>query len=98
MMAGLAGTFQILNSIWREARNRQLHDISLMLFCVMMSMTGFCAAATFLNLGYGYYLPGFAGLAIALKAGFRSAFPMPGFAATGKDYRLQTKHGAINRA
>ena len=98
MVAGLAGTFQILNSIWREARERQLHDISLMLFCVMMSMTGFCAAATFLNLGYGYYLPGFAGLAIALKTGFRSAFPTPSLAGRGRGYRSQTQHGTVNRA
>ena len=70
MAAGIAGSFRILNSIWREARDRQLEDVRLMMYCIMISMAGFCAAATFLNLGYGYYLPAFAGLAVALKGAF----------------------------
>jgi len=66
-LAGIGSAFLLLLKTHRQSRDRpECRDISKMALCVIISMAGFCAAIIFLSLAYTFYLPTFAGLAIAI--------------------------------
>lgn len=60
-------TFLLLNRTYRRAKARaDSTDIKDMAFCIMLAMTGFTVAITFLNFTYLFYGPALSGLAISL--------------------------------
>lgn len=74
-LGGIISSFRLLNATYREARRRpNCHDIRVAVFCVMLAMAGFCTAAAFLSLGYSFYLPAMAGLAVVLAKSARQEF------------------------
>jgi hypothetical protein len=66
-IAAIVASFRLLSRVYRQARARSDGgDIRAMAFCLMLSMTGFCAAIVFLSLAYSVYLPVLSGLAVAV--------------------------------
>lgn len=65
-VAGIVATFGLMRRTYIKSRlDPRNHDISAAAFCIMLSLVGFCSAITFLTVGYRFYLPAFAGFAIA---------------------------------
>ena len=74
-VAGIVSTFRLLSATHREARRRpDCEDIRTGVFCVMLGMTGFCTAATFLSLAYNCYLPALGGLAVSISLAAKAEF------------------------
>ncbi|HVW83830.1 MAG TPA: O-antigen ligase family protein [Bryobacteraceae bacterium] len=69
-LAALVSTFIMLNRLLRNARRQQPtpenQTIIIATLCVLLSLTMFSVAITFLSLAYRFYLPAFTGLAIAM--------------------------------
>lgn len=66
---GLVSAWRRLMATYRKARGRQdCADIRTALFCVLVGMSGFCVAATFLNFAYLFYAPALGALAIMISA------------------------------
>lgn len=67
MLGGLVCSWLSLSAVHRKARERiDCQDIQSAAFCALLSMVGFCTAATFLNFAYSMYLPAISGIAIVL--------------------------------
>ena len=67
----VAGVGLTLRQAWRlnrsgKARGDDNPELIAAATCVLLSLTGFCTAATFLNLAYRLYLPSLSGLVIAM--------------------------------
>jgi O-antigen ligase len=74
-IGGIVFAFLLLNSTWRQARQRpDCKDIAAASFHVMLAMVAFCTAIFFLSFAYFFYLPALAGLAIALDRTARAEF------------------------
>jgi len=83
-LAGVFSTLRLLNSTYREARERpECQDIRTAAFCVMLGVIGYCVAAAFLSLGYAAYLPAMGGLAIAIVRAAKQEFQSRAVAAGG---------------
>ena len=67
-VGGVVSAFSLLTRTLREARARGREDLAAGAFYTLVSLVGFITAATFLNLGYAHYTPGFTGFAIAFYA------------------------------
>lgn len=68
-LGGVFSTFLLLQRTRKRIRHRpEFGEISLALFMVSVSLIGFCTAVFFLNFGYFFYLPAFAGLAASMAA------------------------------
>ena len=66
--AGIVWTVILLNRTWARVRHRRdLHDIANAVFCLRVSLVGFCTAIFFVNFAYYFYLPAMAGFAIAIS-------------------------------
>ena len=79
-IAAIIATYRMLNRVYRLAQQHSttpdIQRIKITAFCLVLSLVGFCAASFFLSLAYRFYLPAFAGLAIALaRAVGQSAEP-----------------------
>jgi O-antigen ligase len=85
-LAGILSTFLLVNRVYRQARERpECEDIRTAAFCIMLAMTTYCTAITFLNFAYFFYLPVMSSLAIAVSRAAQdelarrpSASPEPG--------------------
>jgi len=65
----------LLSKTYRKARQRpDCVDIRAAVFSVMLGMTGFCVAITFLNFAYFFYGPALGGLAIAMSSAAEQEF------------------------
>jgi O-antigen ligase len=74
-IGGTLSAFLLLNSTWRQARQRpDCKDIAAASFFAMLAMVAFCTAIFFLSFAYYFYLPALAGLAIALDRTARAEF------------------------
>lgn len=68
-VGGVLSTFLLLQKTWKRVRYRpELREISVAIFLVSTSLVGFSTAIFFLNFGYFFYLPAFAGLAACMAA------------------------------
>ena len=81
-LAAIIATYRMLNRVYRLAQQQSstpgVQRIKVTAFYLLLSLVGFCAASFFLSLAYRFYLPAFAGLAIALTRAVRqSAAPAP---------------------
>jgi len=81
-LAAIIGTYRMLNRLYRLTQQQTstpgVQRITVTAFYLLLSLVGFCAASFFLSLAYRFYLPAFAGLAIALTRAVRqSAAPAP---------------------
>ncbi len=66
--AGVLSTFLLFRKTLRDARKRtDCQDMALLIFCIMLGMTGFITAITFLNFAYYFYLPTLGGLAVGVR-------------------------------
>jgi len=79
-IAAIIGSYRMLNRVHRLEQQHStpgVQQIKTSAFCLLLSLVGFCAASFFLSLAYRFYLPAFAGLAIALtRAVGQSAKPV----------------------
>jgi O-antigen ligase len=67
-VGGVVSTWRRLKATHRKARARpDCADIRTAVFCVMVGMGGFLAAATFLNFAYLFYAPALGALAIVIS-------------------------------
>ena len=74
-LAGIISTFRVLNSAHSQARRRpECSDIRLATFCIMLALSGFCVAITFVNFTYFFYLPAMAGLAVSVSSAANAEF------------------------
>jgi O-antigen ligase len=74
-IAGILSSFRLLGSAYRQARARpDCQDIRSAALCIMLGMAGYCAAITFLNFAYFFYLPAMAGFAIAFSRAAQREF------------------------
>jgi len=64
---GIGSTLLLMFKTYRRARHRpDCQDIRVAIFCIILAMTGFTVAITFLSMAYHFYLPTMAGLAIGI--------------------------------
>lgn len=78
-VGGLVSTYRLLSKTHRKARARaDCSDIRTMVFCLMVGMGGFCAAATFLNFAYLFYAPALGALAIIISPAAEREFETRG--------------------
>lgn len=71
-VAGLVSSFRLFNAVYRESRLRiGCEDIRNAAFYAMLGLFGFCAAISFLNFAYFFYLPAIGGLSILLSTSAR---------------------------
>ena len=74
-IAGIVSTFLLVNRVYRQARKRpECEDIRIATFCIMLAMTTYCTAITFVNFGYFFYLPAMSSLAIAVYRAAQDEF------------------------
>jgi len=81
-LAAIIATYRMLDRVYRLAQQQSstpgVQRIKVIAFYLLLSLVGFCAASFFLSLAYRFYLPAFAGLAIALgRAVKQCAAPAP---------------------
>ena len=81
-LAAIIATYRMLDRVYRLAQQQSstpgVQRIKVTAFYLLLSLVGFCAASFFLSLAYRFYLPAFAGLAIALgRAVKQCAAPAP---------------------
>jgi len=80
-LAGIGSSLLLLNRVYRSSRDRpEYQEISATAFCLMLSLVSFCAAITFLNFGYFFYLPAMGGLAICVAKTAEEEFKKTGSA------------------
>jgi O-antigen ligase len=65
-LAALFTTFALLNRFWHNARRLGNSEMITAAFCLMLALTSYCTAITFLNFGYRFYLLAISGLVIAM--------------------------------
>jgi O-antigen ligase len=65
-LAAIFTTFAMLNRFWHNARRLGNSEMITAAFCLMLAMTAYCTAITFLNFGYRFYLLAISGLVIAM--------------------------------
>jgi O-Antigen ligase len=66
-LAGILSPFLLLQKTWKRVRNEpELRDVATACFCLSVGIVGFCVAILFVNFGYFFYLPAFAGTAVAM--------------------------------
>ncbi|PYT29467.1 MAG: hypothetical protein DMG58_16245 [Acidobacteria bacterium] len=69
-LAAIIATYRMLDRVYGLAQQQSstpgVQRIKVTAFYLLLSLVGFCAASFFLSLAYRFYLPAFAGLAIAL--------------------------------
>jgi hypothetical protein len=69
-LGGVITSYRLMRKLHREAQRRpDCEDIRDGAFCGMLAIVGFCAAISFLNFAYVFYLPAMGGLAIMLSRG-----------------------------
>ncbi|HKE21983.1 MAG TPA: O-antigen ligase family protein [Bryobacteraceae bacterium] len=87
LLGGYISSFWILFRTWREASRRSdCRDIRNAVFCVLMGMSGFMVAITFLNFAYYFHGPALAGMAMVLRRAARYEFAHRG---RGERQKLQ---------
>jgi O-antigen ligase len=68
-VAGIISTYRMLNRLYSKAlgrpRSPEARKMATTVFCLMVSLVGFCAASFFLSLAYRFYLPALTGLTIS---------------------------------
>lgn len=64
-LAGVLSPFLLLRRRWRLAKNDP--EVASTCLCLSLAWVGFCVAIFFLNFGYFFYLPAFAGLTVGLN-------------------------------
>jgi hypothetical protein len=89
-LAAIVSTFLLLNRVYRRARGRpEFQDIQTAAFCILLALTMYCTAITFVNFAYFFYLPTMSSLVIAVSCAAEREFsrrpsgsvaPQPGFA------------------
>jgi len=68
-LAGMISPFLLLLRIWKNLRGIPAQqEKAAACFCLLAAWVGYCVAIFFLNFGYYFYLPAFAGLALAVSA------------------------------
>ena len=66
-IAAIVSTFLMTNRVYRQAGLRpECEDIRVATFCIMLSITAYCAGILFVNFGYFLYLPLMSSLVIAV--------------------------------
>jgi O-antigen ligase len=77
-VAGILSAFLMTNRVYRQACTRpDCEDIRIATFCIMLSMTMYCAGILFVNFGYFFYLPLMCSLAIAVSNAASTEFSRP---------------------
>ncbi len=67
-LSAILASFKLLRDAEKKAREHpEMRHIQIACFCLSVSYFGYLAAIAFLNFGYFFYLPAFAGLFIAVK-------------------------------
>jgi hypothetical protein len=56
----------MLNRFWHNARRLGNSEMITAAFCLMLALTSYCTAITFLNFGYRFSLLAISGLVIAM--------------------------------
>jgi O-antigen ligase len=81
LFGGLVATFRLLIRTYRKARSMpptpQNRKICAACFCIMTSLIGFSVTIFFLSMAYRFYLPAFAGIAIALTRAAEQEWSVP---------------------
>jgi len=66
-LLAIGSTFRLLYRLLKTARRKGHDEIATIAFCSLISLTGYCAASTFLSLGYAFYTLVMSGVAIAFS-------------------------------
>jgi O-antigen ligase len=67
-IAAIVSTFLAVNRVYRQARKRpECEDIRIATFCIMLAMTTYCTAITFVNFAYFFYPLAMTSLAVAVS-------------------------------
>jgi O-antigen ligase len=75
-VSSIVSSFLLLNGVFRRiASDPSTTDVRDAVVCIKAALLGFCAAITFVNFAYFFYLPAFAGLIAALAASFPEGIP-----------------------
>jgi O-antigen ligase len=74
-IAGIVSTFRLMNRVYRQASRRpECEDIRLAAFCIILAMTTYCTAITFVNFAYYFYMPMISSLVIAVSRAAQDEF------------------------
>jgi O-antigen ligase len=74
-IAAIMSTFLMVNRAYRRAcLRRDCEDIRVATFCIMLSITAYCAGILFVNFGYFFYLPLMSSLVIAVSTAADAEF------------------------
>lgn len=74
-IAAIMSTFLLVNRAYRRACARtDCEDIRVATFCIMLSITAYCAGILFVNFAYFFYLPLMSSLAIAVSTAADAEF------------------------
>ena len=77
-VAAILSAFLMMNRVYRQAGTRpDCEDIRITTFCIMLSMTMYCAGILFVNFGYFFYLPLMCSLVIAVSNAATAEFSRP---------------------
>jgi len=83
-IAAIVCTFRLANKAYRRAGERtDCEDIRIATFCIMLAMTTYCAAITFVNFGYFFYLLLMSSLVIAVSNAANLEFDRRAFVPVG---------------
>jgi O-antigen ligase len=76
-LGALFSLFSLLSKTNQACAGKpKMHDISMAVLCLRISLTGFCVAIFFLNFGYFFYLPTMSGISIAVAAASGALTPV----------------------
>lgn len=74
-IAAIVSTFLMMNKVYRQAGLRaDCEDIRVAAFCIMLSITAYCAGILFVNFAYFFYLPLMSSLVIAVCTAANAEF------------------------
>jgi hypothetical protein len=74
-LGAIFSTFLMMNRVYRQACKRtDCEDIRNTAFCIMLGLTTYCTAITFVNFGYFFYLPVMSSLVIAVAGAAQAEF------------------------
>jgi hypothetical protein len=97
-IAGILSTFFMANRVYKRAREKpEYDDIKTMAFCIMLAMTTYCVAITFVNFGYFFYLPAMSSLVIAVSQAAQREFASRSSASAGTQPAIASQQRWLSR-
>ena len=77
-ISALVSTFRLLNRVYKRtkgvATSKDLKSLHLSVFCMLISMVGFCVAVFFLSFAYHFHLPAMTAIAMVLATAAEQEF------------------------